>query len=89
MQNRIIKTKHRRMAILSVLKSWHDVCPGFWYGYAELLAQLKDVHGIELTAEQARKLLKELKAAGLVKTEAVFSEQTGRLNGTGWFYVAP
>lgn len=82
----MVNEQHKQ-AILSVLEAWHDVSPGYWFGYAEMLAQLQIVHRLELTTGEARKALKVLKAEGKVKTEPIFSQWNGKLNGTGWFFV--
>ena len=76
-------------AILEILEYWHETNQGWWYGYDDLQDDIYWGCGISATLDEIKKTLQELKSEGKVKTETIYKEQNGLLNGKGWFYVAP
>jgi len=68
-------------AVLYILQSWD----GWWYTYDMLLDQLYDFFGIETNRKEVKEAIKELEKEGLVEFGETFSEQTGLINGSGWF----
>lgn len=74
-----------KTAILQVLSNWDQKCRGWWYGYDQLLLELEEDHGISTDIDTCKKSLKLLSKNRLVKSEPIFDEATGLLNGKGYF----
>jgi len=65
--------------VLNVLKSWDKKEKGWWYGHSQLEDET------EIGGKANMIALRTLKKKGIVKTEPIFCEETGMLNGSGWF----
>jgi len=73
-------------AVLDVLREWHKKQIGWWYGYTDLMIGVRDKMGEEIPLLLIKKALKELRKQGLVKVEPIYKEESGMLNGSGYFY---
>lgn len=80
-------TKQLQDAIFEILKEWDAENRGYWFGYGQLDEQLRNEHGLHTESLKLyKKALQSLKAEGKVMTTALFREDNGLLNGTGWFF---
>ena len=74
-------------AVLEVMKHWDEKRDrGWWYGYEELADYILDKFNIIVTEPELRPALKQLHKEGKVYVTCIFNEQTGMLNGSGYFY---
>ena len=72
--------------VLNVLHEWHRKQSGWWYGYAKLMIDVRDRMGKEIELSPIKEALRELRKQGLVKVEPIYKEESGMLNGSGYFY---
>jgi hypothetical protein len=73
-------------AVLDVLHEWHRKQSGWWYGYTKLMIDVRDRMGKEIPLSPIKEALRELRKQGLVKVEPIYKEESGMLNGSGYFY---
>lgn len=72
--------------VLDVLYEWHRKQRGWWYGYTKLMTDVRDRMGKEIELSLIKEALRELRKQGFVKVEPIFKEESGMLNGSGYFY---
>jgi hypothetical protein len=72
--------------VLDVLHQWHRKQSGWWYGYTKLMIDVRDKMGKEIPLILIKEALRELRKQGLVKVETIYKEESGMLNGSGYFY---
>ena len=72
--------------VLDVLYEWHRKQSGWWYGYTKLMIDVRDRMGKEIELSPIKEALRELRKQGLVKVEPIYKEESGMLNGRGYFY---
>ena len=72
--------------VLDVLHEWHRKQSGWWYGYARLMIDVRDKVGKEIPLTPIKEVLRELRKQGFVKVEPIYKEESGLLNGSGYFY---
>jgi hypothetical protein len=72
--------------VLDVLHEWHRKESGWWYGYTKLMIDVRDRMGKEIPLSHIKEALRELRKQGLVKVEPIYKEESGMLNGSGYFY---
>jgi hypothetical protein len=72
--------------VLDVLHQWHRKQSGWWYGYTKLMIDVGDRMGKEIPLSPIKEALRELRKQGLVKVEPIYKEESGMLNGSGYFY---
>lgn len=72
--------------VLDVLHEWHRKESGWWYGYTKLIIDVRDRIGKEIELSPIKEALRELRKQGLVKVEPIYKEESGMLNGKGYFY---
>lgn len=72
--------------ILDVLYEWHKKQSGWWYGYTKLMIDVRDRMGKEIELSPIKEALRELRKQGFVKVEPIYKEESGMLNGSGYFY---
>ena len=72
--------------VLDVLYEWHRKNSGWWYGYTKLMIDVRDRMGKEIELSLIKEALRELRKQGLVKVEPIYKEESGMLNGSGYFY---
>ena len=74
------------LVVLDVLYEWHVKQSGWWYGYTNLMIDVRDRMGKEIELSPIKEALRELRKQGLVKVEPIYKEESGMLNGSGYFY---
>ena len=74
------------LVVLDVLYEWHVKQSGWWYGYTKLMIDVRDRMGKEIEFSPIKEALRELRKQGLVKVEPIYKEESGMLNGSGYFY---
>ena len=72
--------------VLYVLHEWHRKQRGWWYGYTKFMIDVQDRMGKEIPLSHIKEALRELRKQGLVKVEPIYKEESGLLNGSGYFY---
>ena len=74
------------LAVLDVLHEWHRKENGWWHGYTKLMIDVRDRMVKEIPLSPIKEALRELRKQGLVKVEPIYKEESGMLNGSGYFY---
>lgn len=72
--------------VLDVLHEWHRKKSGWWYGYTKLMIDVRDKMRKEISLSPIKQALRELRKQGLVKVKPIYKEESGMLNGSGYFY---
>lgn len=73
--------------VYSILKEWHNKEKGWWYGYTQLMIQVKERLGKEVGLSRIKKSLSFLYKEGKVTVQPIYKEDSGLLNGSGYFYI--
>ena len=68
-------------AILKQLDSYYD---GWWEGWGMVCDTIRYSYGIDLSVEEAKKHMQNLKEMGFVESKPIFTMEM-KLNGKGWF----
>ena len=72
--------------VLDILHEWHRKQSGWWYGYTRLMIDVRDKMGAEIPLSSIKEALRELRKQGLINVEPIYKEESGMLNGRGYFY---
>jgi len=72
--------------ILKVLKKWYEKNPHYWYGHEGMKDDLWYGFGASIPISEIKDELRKLYKSGKVEVRPTFSEDTGMLNGSGYFY---
>ena len=73
-------------AVLEVLKDWDRRERGWWYGHEALMEELNEKLSEPVSIPKIKEALKVLRKEGKVRTEPIYKEENGMLNGSGYFF---
>ncbi len=72
--------------VLNILYEWHIDEGGLWHGYERLAIEAMVITGEEIPLSKIKEALRWLRKRGLVRVEAIYNQENGMLNGSGYFY---
>jgi hypothetical protein len=72
--------------VLEVLKDWDRRERGWWYGHEVLMEEVNEKLNSDIPIPKIKEALKVLRKEGKVRTEPIYKEENGLLNGSGYFF---
>lgn len=83
-----VNDRRIKNVVHEVLHEWHLKEKGWWYGYTKLMIDVKEKIGIQIELSRIKQALRLLHKEGKVKVEPIYKEDSGFLNGSGYFFLS-